>query len=106
MRSYLILESRSDLDGADVSALLTLAGNLRAGGHEVALFLVQGAVTMPGRVSALDELARAGVEVWVDDHSLAVRGLPTPAPDGPVRLGGTPDMVRLLMAPAVVPVWH
>lgn len=104
MRSYLFLESRSDLDSPDVPAALALAGELRGAGHEVAVFLVQNAVTMVGRTAALVDLHAAGVEVWADDHSLAVRGLPEPA--GAVRLGGAPDMVRLLMSPGVVPVWH
>jgi hypothetical protein len=104
VRTYLFLESRSDLDSPDVPAALALAGDLRGAGHEVAVFLVQNAVTMAGRTAALGDLAAAGVDVWADDHSLAVRGLPDPA--APVRLGGAPDIVRLLMAPGVVPVWH
>lgn len=104
MRSYLFLESRSDLDSPDVPAALALAGDLRADGHEVAVFLVQNAVTMVGRTPALGDLRAAGVEIWADDYSLAVRGLPEPA--GAARLGGAPDLVRLLMAPDVVPVWH
>lgn len=104
MRSYLFLESRSDLDSPDVPVALALAGRLRGEGHPVAVFLVQNAVTMVGRTAALGALHAAGVQVWADDHSLAVRGLPEPA--GEVRLGGAPDMVRLLMAPDVVPVWH
>jgi predicted peroxiredoxin len=104
VRSYLFLESRSDLDSPDVPATLALAGQLRGEGHQVAVFLVQNAVTMVGRPATLDELHAAGVQVWADDHSLAVRGLPEPA--GAVRLGGAPDMVRLLMTPDVIPVWH
>lgn len=104
MKSYLFLESRSDLDSPDVPAALALAGQLRGEGHEVALFLVQNAVTMAGRTAALGELHAAGVQVWADDHSLAVRGLPEPG--GAVRVGGAPDMVRLLMTPDVIGVWH
>lgn len=104
MKSYLFLESRSDLDSPDVPAALALAGQLCAEGYPVAVFLVQNAVTMVGRSATLGELHAAGVQVWADDHSLAVRGLPEPV--GGVRLGGASDMVRLLMAPDVVPVWH
>lgn len=106
MRSYLFLESRSDLDTPDVPAMLAVLGGLRDAGHEVSLFLLQNAVTMVGRIGALDVLHRDGVAVWADDHSLAVRGLPEPAPGGGVRTGGAPDLVRMLMAPGVVPVWH
>lgn len=104
-RTYLFIESRSDLESPDVLTMLTLVGGLRDAGHDVSLFLVQNAVTMAGRIGALLELARAGVTVWADDHSLATRGLQAPPCDG-IRLGGVSDVVRILTTPGVVPVWH
>lgn len=106
MRSYLFMESRSDLESQDVPALLTLIGGLREAGHEVSLFLVQNAVTMAGRTPALRDLARVGVEIWADDHSLSARGLALPPAECGIRLGGAPDVVRILMTPCVAPVWH
>lgn len=105
-RTYLFIESRSDLESPDVPAMLTLLAGLRAAGHEVSLFLVQNAVTMAGRTPALADLARAGVAVWADDHSLSTRGLRPPPAGGGVRLGGACDVVRILTTPGVVPVWH
>ena len=105
-RTYLFIESRSDLESPDVLSLLSLAGGLHEAGHQVSLFLVQNAVTMAGRTAALLDLARAGVTVWADDHSLAARGLRPPPDDGGIHLGGASDVVRILMTPGVVPVWH
>lgn len=105
-RTYLFIESRSELESPDVLSMLGLAGGLREAGHEVSLFLVQNAVTMAGRIGALVELARAGVTVWADDHSLAARGLQAPPAGAGVRLGGVSDVVRILTTPGVVPVWH
>ena len=104
-RTYLFIESRSEQESPDVLATLGLVGGLSAAGHEVSLFLVQNAVTMAGRIGALLDLARAGVTVWADDHSLATRGLQAPAEEG-IRLGGVSDVVRILTTPGVVPVWH
>ena len=104
-RTYLFIETRSDLESPDVLTMLTLVGGLREAGHDVSLFLVQNAVTMAGRIGELLDLARAGVTVWADDHSLATRGLQSPPCDG-IRLGGVSDVVRILTTPGVVPVWH
>jgi hypothetical protein len=104
-RTYLFIESRSEQESPDVLATLGLVAGLRDAGHDVSLFLVQNAVTMAGRIGELVDLARAGVTVWADDHSLATRGLrPPPVPD--IRLGGVSDVVRILTTPGVVPVWH
>lgn len=103
-RTYLFIESRSDQESPDVLAMLGLVGGLHEAGHDVSLFLVQNAVTMTGRTGELRDLARAGVPVWADDHSLATRGLQAPR-DG-IKLGGVSDVVRILTTPGVVPVWH
>lgn len=104
-RTYLFIESRSEQESPDVLTTLGLVGGLREAGHDVSLFLVQNAVTMAGRIGELVDLARAGVTVWADDHSLSARGLQAPA-EGGVRLGGVSDVVRILTTPGVVPVWH
>ena len=104
-RTYLFIESRSDQESPDVLTMLGMVGGLREAGHDVSLFLVQNAVTMAGRTGTLGDLAQAGVTVWVDDYSLATRGLQVPAGGG-VRLGGVSDVVRILTTPGVVPVWH
>lgn len=106
MRSYLLIESRSDQEDAAVAVLRRRAVQLRRAGHRVTLFLVQNAVLTGDATPTLAELLDAGVAVWVDDLSLANRGLATrPGPEG-LRTGGMPELIRMLMDPDVVPVWH
>jgi predicted peroxiredoxin len=103
---YLFVESRSERESPDVEALFDLAGQLRDAGHDVTLFLVQNAVAAAGSTGVLGALVRRGVDVLVDDRSLADRGLaPAPLPGG-ARPAGMPELVRLLMTPDVVATWH
>lgn len=106
MKSYLLIESRSDRESPDVTALRETAVRLREAGHRVTLFLVQNAVLSDGSRPSLGELVEAGVEVWIDGFSVDNR-VPGPPP-GPAgaRAGGMPELVRMLMTPGVVPVWH
>jgi hypothetical protein len=106
VRSYLLIESRSDQESAEVATLRRRAAQLCRAGHRVTLFLVQNAVLTGDVTPTLAELLDAGVEIWADDFSLANRGLAgVPRPAG-LRTGGMPELVRMLMAPDVVPVWH
>lgn len=106
MRSYLLIESRSDQESAEVATLRRRAVHLCRAGHRVTLFLVQNAVLSGNAAPTLAELLDAGVEVWLDDFSLTNRTLAAvPRPAG-LRTGGMPELVRMLMAPDVVPVWH
>ncbi|MDG4831708.1 DsrE family protein [Solwaraspora sp. WMMD1047] len=106
MRSYLFIETRGAHESPDVLNLFELGGTLRESGHEVTIFLTQNAVLALGRSDPLADLIARGVGVWADDYSIAARGLdPDRRPPG-VRLGGAADLVRLLMAPDAVPVWH
>jgi hypothetical protein len=52
------------------------------------------------------KLVRQGVDVWADDFSLSVRAFGGIGCAPGVRLGGVRDLVRLLMAAGVIPVWH
>jgi hypothetical protein len=105
-RSYLLIESRGTHESPDVGALFDLGRRLREAGHETVVYLVQNAVFALGRPADLEALLTCGVRVWADEPSLAARGLdPARRPAG-VTLGGTPDLVRLLMTPDTVPVWH
>jgi predicted peroxiredoxin len=105
-RTYLFIESRSELESPDVLTMLGLVGGLHEAGHDVSLFLMQNAVTMAGRIGTLLDLARAGVMVWADDYSLAARGMQAPLAGDGIKLGGVSDVVRILTTPGVVPVWH
>jgi predicted peroxiredoxin len=106
MKSYLLVESRSDLESPDVGALRGLAARLRKAGHDVVLFLVQNGVMTSGARPPLDEVAGAGVTVWLDEFSVRARGLASaPRPPG-AQVVGMGELVRLLMAPDVIALWH
>jgi len=105
-RSYLLIESRGGHESPDVAHLFDLGRRLREGGHEITVFLVQNAVFALGHPAELEDLVGRGVQVWVDGYSIAARGLdPGRCPQG-IRLGGAPDLVRLLMTQDTIPVWH
>ncbi|MGC4809230.1 DsrE family protein [Micromonospora sp. DT228] len=105
MRSYLLVESRTEQESPDVPRFFELGTGLRRAGHPVTVFLIQNAV-IGARAPAVTSLVAAGVEVWADESSVRTRGLsPDDCPEG-VRLGGMPNLVGMLMAAGCVPVWH
>ncbi len=104
--AYLVVETRSDLDSPDVAALLSLVRALHAAGHDVRVFLIQDAVLMAGQLTLVDTLARAGVPVSMDEYSGLARGIdPHRLPAG-VEVAGVAELVRHVMTPGVVTVWH
>jgi len=105
-KSYLLVESRCDLDGPDVDALLRRAIALRRRGHQVRLFLIQDAVVMAGREPLVADLARLGVPVFVDDMSSAARAVGGHRLVPGVHMAGAADLVSIAMTPDVVTVWH
>jgi predicted peroxiredoxin len=60
----------------------------------------------PDRSAPVEDLVRRGVHVWVDDFSISVRGFDQVARSPGIRLGGAPDLVRLLMIRDTVAIWH
>jgi len=105
MGSYLLVESRSDQESPDVTALFDLGTRLRAEGNEVAVFLVQNAV-LAMHDETVHDLVANGVRVWADRYSILARGLDPEAHPAGVSLGGADDLVDLLMADGTTPVWH
>jgi hypothetical protein len=106
MTSYLLIESGSDREAPDAAGLRELAAGLSRRGHDVVLFLLQNAVLTGPAGPPIDDLLRSGVQVWVDELSVAARAPGAErGPDG-VRLAGMPDLVQRLMTPGVRPVWH
>ena len=78
MSRYLLIESRDPYGSTDPRGYATLASQLKAAGHEVALFLVQNGV-LPVRAEArcaeLRDAIGAQVEVLADEFSLRERGI-------------------------------
>jgi hypothetical protein len=75
---YLLIESRDPHGSSDPHGYAALASQLKAAGHEVALFLVQNGV-VPGcsdmHCPALRDALVAHVEVLADEYSLRERGI-------------------------------
>jgi predicted peroxiredoxin len=80
VNGYLLIESRDPLESPDVAHAWDLAAGLARQGDAVTLFLVQNGVfparTGSASTTALQAVARAGVEILADDFSLRERGIP------------------------------
>ena len=106
MNKYLLIESRDAFDSTDADTWCEVAVQLKAAGHEVALFLVQNGV-LQARAKAppsrLGRMRAAGIDVYADEFSLRERGIQDPAPHAvraPIRL------VIDRMCAGWSPVWH
>jgi hypothetical protein len=78
MPAYLLIESRDSFESTGAARTCELAIQLRAAGHDVALFLVQNgvlAVRSGARGAELDKVIRKQIEVLADDFSLRERGI-------------------------------
>jgi predicted peroxiredoxin len=107
MARYLLIESRSPWESAQVASFYELARELAGSGHETTLFLVQNGV-MPAREGAQDTglLRIAGrVRVLADEFSLRERAM---APDRLLKgvdPAGIETVVDALAGGARV-LWH
>ena len=108
MRGYLLIESRDPFESTGAARTCELAIQLRAAGHDVALFLVQNgvlAVRSGARRTELDKVLGTKIEVLADDFSLRERGI---APDN--LIGGVKaapiDAVVERMAAGWNALWH
>ena len=108
MRGYLLIESRDPFESTGAARTCELAIQLRAAGHDVALFLVQNgvlAVRGGARRTELDTVLGTKIEVLADDFSLRERGI---APDN--LIGGVKaapiDTVVERMAAGWNALWH
>jgi len=75
---YLLIESRDPFESSDVGYYYELAIGLKESGNEVTLLLVQNgvfAVRPLAQAPGLVALARAGVNILVDDFALKERGI-------------------------------
>lgn len=108
MPGYLLIESRDPFESTGAARTCELAIQLRAAGHDVALFLVQNgvlAVRSGARRAELDRAIGAKIEVLVDDFSLRERGIPTAGLLGGVRVAPIDSIVER-MAAGWNALWH
>jgi hypothetical protein len=104
---YLLIESRSPWESADVAYFYGLARDLAGAGNEVTLFLVQNAV-LPARKGARDGgLAEVAgrLKVLADDFSLRERAIGAGELIGGVTAAPIDGAVDLLAAGAKT-LWH
>ena len=108
MPGYLLIESRDPFESTGVARTCELAMQLRATGHEVALFLVQNgvlAVRGGARRGDLDKVIGTKIEVLADDFSLRERGIAPASVIGGVRTAPI-DAVVERMAAGWNALWH
>ena len=106
---YLLIESKSPLDGGDYS--FELASQLRTAGHGVAVYLVQDGVFAARRSfeagSTLLAAAKAeDVGLLADEVSLRQRGITRDRLADPVRVSTMDELVDLLMEKSDKAIWH
>jgi predicted peroxiredoxin len=106
---YLLIETRSSWESAEVGDFLDVAGRLNEHGHPVDLFLIQNGVLL-ARTGAHPQLAallsQPGLRIWADDFSMASRSLqPAELLDG-IRAAGIGTLVDLLTRTSVKAIWH
>lgn len=109
MNPYLLIETRSSWESADVGDFLEVAGRLGEHGHSVDLFLIQNGVLL-ARDGADQHLAgllsKPGLRVWADDFSMASRSLrPAELLEG-ITATGIATLVELLTRTGVKAIWH
>jgi hypothetical protein len=108
MPGYLLIESRDWFESTGAARTCELAIQLRAAGHDVALFLVQNgvlAVRSGVRRAELDKVIRTQIEVLADDFSLRERGISPAGLIGGVRAAPI-DFVVERMAAGWNALWH
>ena len=108
MPGYLLIESRDPFESTGVARTYELAIQLRAAGHEVALFLVQNgvlAVRSGARRTELDKVIGTQIEVLADDFSLRERGISSAGLIGGVRVSPINSVVER-MAAGWNALWH
>jgi predicted peroxiredoxin len=106
---YLLIETRSSWESAEVDDFLEVADRLGQEGHPVDVFLVQNGVLLArhGAHRRLSDLAgRAGLHVWADDFSVASRSLRPDELDRGVTVTGIATLVDLLMRRGCKAIWH
>jgi sulfur relay (sulfurtransferase) DsrF/TusC family protein len=109
MTNYLFIESRDPFESRDTRFVEETAVALKRAGHEVTVFLVQNGVLATrsnAQISYLSCLTRAGVNVLVDDFSMAERGIqPADLLPGiePARIE---SLINALVQENTKAIWH
>jgi sulfur relay (sulfurtransferase) DsrF/TusC family protein len=107
MAEYLLIETQGPWDGAGGGRFIVDAVTLADAGEEVVLFLVQDAVAAAADVAGpVRGVLEHGGQVWVDDFSLARRGLGDKELAPGVQVRDMAAVAAVLLRDAVRVVWH
>jgi len=108
MAEHLLIETRGTWDGPGCERLAGDAVALASAGHGVGVLLLENGVTaaLPGAVSALEQLARGGDAVWVDEFSWRQRGMTGAELIAGARFVDTDAVAEKLMDPDVRVLWR
>jgi sulfur relay (sulfurtransferase) complex TusBCD TusD component (DsrE family) len=108
MPGYLLIESRDPFESTGAARTYELAIQLRAAGHDVALFLVQNgvlAVRSGARRAELDKVIRSKIDVLADDFSLRERGISSASLGGGVQAAPIDSIIERMSA-GWNAMWH
>lgn len=105
---HLLIESQGPWAGGGCAGFLRDACDLARLGHRVQLLLIQEGVGAAVRDApgGAQEAAEAGVEILVDDFSLAQRGLHGSGLLPQARIVDMAEVSAQVLDPAVRVVWH
>ncbi len=109
MSQYLLIESKSPLDGGDYS--FDLGTQLREAGHDVSVYLIQDGVFAARRGLKTGNKLLAGakdraIALLADEVSLRQRGITGNSLAEPVRVSNMDELVDLLMEKSDKAIWH
>jgi hypothetical protein len=107
MPDFLLIETQLG-GGRAGTRFLRDAAALRGAGHRVRIYLVQDAVqaALPADRPGVAGLTGSGCAVWVDDFSLAQRGLTGADLSPGTVVASMDDVLPAVLDPAVRVVWH
>ncbi|MGW7272429.1 DsrE family protein [Streptomyces sp. NPDC054864] len=108
MAGFVLIESTGRESGPGCARFLRDAAALARDGHPVRVMLVQEGVTaaLPGALDELDQVVRAGAELWVDEFSVLQRGMREEDLVPTARMVGMAEVAGELLAADTKVVWH
>lgn len=109
MAHYVFIESRDPFDSRDVQFVADTATDLKSGGNDVTVYLVQNGVLgarKGAQGSSVPKLAAAGVRLLADDFSLRERGIASPECVAGIKESNIDALVDMLVAGNTKAIWH
>jgi intracellular sulfur oxidation DsrE/DsrF family protein len=109
MSKYVFIESRDPFESRDVRFVVENATNLKRGGNDVTVFLVQNGVMAArgsARISHLPQLAEAGIALLADSFSLRERGIGSAELGPKIQESDIDALVDMLAQENTKAIWH